>query len=792
MAFTAMVGARIRRREDPRLITGRATYTDDVKQVGTVYAAFVRSPYGHAKIRGVDLSAAKAHPAVLAAYHGEDLHHAHNLKASLPVAHKMPELKTPPHWILALDEVRFVGDPVAVVVANSPYEARDAAELVVVDYEELPAVVDPFKAMAEGAPLVHKDLGTNVCFRMPFSAGEPDAAFAAADAVITQRIVNQRVAPVPIEPRSMVANWDAGMQQLTLYSATQIPHLLRTQLAIVLGLPENHIRAIAPEVGGGFGAKLNVYAEEAVVSWIAMQLERPVKYIETRSECFQAMIHGRDQIDDLEIAAKRDGTITGLRVQITANMGAYLQLLTPVVPTLTMLMIPGCYTIQNISCEVVGVLTNTMSTDAYRGAGRPEATFFIERAMDLVAGRFGLDPAEVRRKNFIPNSSFPHTTAMGLTYDSGDYETTMDKALRLADYPALRKQQEELRAQGRYLGIGLSTYVEVCGMGPSAAMPAAGWDSATVRVEPTGSITVMTGVSPHGQGQETTFAQIVADELGVPIDQVSVVHGDTDKVQYGVGTFGSRGTAVGGAALKLAIDTIQAKCVKIAAHQWEANPDDVEYKDGKIGVKGDPSKVMTTAEAGFLAFMGDKLPPGMEPGMDATRRFEPPNFVFPFGTHVCVVEVDALTGEVKVVKYLAVDDCGRLINPMVAEGQVHGGIAQGLSQALFEEVVYDDNGQLLTGTLMDYAIPHAEQVPHYELDHTVTPTTVNPLGIKGIGEAGTIGSTPAVANAVIDALRPFGVVHIDMPLKPEKLWAAMQAGGNATTHANGHANGSTS
>jgi aerobic carbon-monoxide dehydrogenase large subunit len=776
MAFTTMVGARIRRREDPRLITGRATYTDDVKQVGTVYAAFVRSPYGHAKIRGIDLSAAKAHPAVLAAYHGEDLHHAHNLKASLPVAHKMPDLKTPPHWMLALDEVRFVGDPVAVVVASSPYAARDAAELVEVDYEELPAVVDPFKAMADGAPLVHHDLGTNVCFRMPFSAGDPDAAFAAADAVIKQRIVNQRVAPVPIEPRSMVANWDAGMQQLTLYSATQIPHLLRTQLAIVLGLPENHIRAIAPEVGGGFGAKLNVYAEEAVVSWVAMQLERPVKYIETRSECFQAMIHGRDQIDDLEIAAKKDGTITGIRVQITANMGAYLQLLTPVVPTLTMLMIPGCYAIQNISCEVVGVLTNTMSTDAYRGAGRPEATFFIERAMDLVAQRFGLDPAEVRRKNFIPSASFPHTTAMGLTYDSGDYETTMDKALRLADYAGLRKQQEELRAQGRYLGIGLSTYVEVCGMGPSAAMPAAGWDSATVRVEPTGSITVMTGVSPHGQGQETTFAQIVADELGVPIDQVSVIHGDTDKVQYGVGTFGSRGTAVGGAALKLAIDTIQAKAIKIAAHQWEANPDDVEYKNGKIQVKGDPSKQMTTAEAGFLAFMGDKLPPGMEPGMDATRRFEPPNFVFPFGTHVCVVEVDALTGEVKVVKYLAVDDCGRLINPMVAEGQVHGGIAQGLSQALFEEVVYDDNGQLLTGTLMDYAIPHAEQVPHYELDHTVTPTTVNPLGIKGIGEAGTIGSTPAVANAVIDALRPFGVVHIDMPLKPERLWAAMHAG----------------
>jgi len=774
MAFTTMVGARIRRREDPRLITGRATYVDDVRQVGTVYAAFVRSPYGRAKITSIDTAQAKSDPHVLAVYTGEDLHHAHNLKASLPVAHKMPDLKTPPHYVLALDEVRVVGEAVAIVVADSPYTARDAAEKVVVEYEQLPAVVDVEKAAA-GPPYVHESLGTNVAFTMPFSAGDPDKAFAEADVTIKQRIVNQRVAPVPIEPRSMVASYDAGMQQLTLYSATQIPHLLRTQLAIVLGLPENKIRAIAPEVGGGFGAKLNVYAEEVVVSWVAMQLERPVKYIETRSECFQAMIHGRDQIDDLEVAAKSDGTITALRLKITANMGAYHQLLTPVVPTLTMLMAHGCYKFENIQAEVVGVFTNTMSTDAYRGAGRPEATFFIERAIDMVAQRLKLDPVDVRRKNFIASSAFPHTTATGLTYDSGDYETTMDKALAIIDYAGLRKQQEELRKQGRYLGIGISTYVEVCGMGPSAAMPAAGWDSATIRVEPTGSITVLTGVSPHGQGQETTFAQIVADELGVPIDHVSVIHGDTDKVQYGVGTFGSRGTAVGGAALKLAIDTIQAKAVKIAAHQWEANPDDVEYRDGKMQVKGDPSKSMTTAEAGFLAFMGDKLPPGLEPGLDATRRFEPPNFVFPFGTHICVVEVDAQSGEVKFVKYLAVDDCGRLINPMIAEGQIHGGIAQGLSQALFEEVVYDANGQLLTGTLMDYAIPHAEQVPHYELDHTVTPTTVNPLGIKGIGEAGTIGSTPAVANAVIDALAPFGVVHIDMPLKPEKLWAAMQA-----------------
>lgn len=779
MAFTAMVGARIRRREDPRLITGRATYVDDVKQVGTTFAAFVRSPHGHAKLLRVDASRAKAHPGVLAVYTGDDLHHAHNLKSSLPVAHKIPDLKTPPHYVLAIDEVRFVGEPVAVIVADSAYTARDATELIDVEYAPLPVVIDAEKAAA-GGPFVHESLGTNVAFTFPFSAGDPDAAFASADVTVKQRIVNQRVAPVPIEPRSMFASYDAGMQQLTMYSATQIPHLLRTQLAVVLGLPENKIRVIAPEVGGGFGAKLNVYAEEAVIGWVAMQLERPVKYIETRSESFQAMIHGRDQIDDIEVAALRDGTITALRVMIYANLGAYHQLLTPVIPVLTLLMANGCYRFTNLAVTVIGAFTNTMSTDAYRGAGRPEATFFVERALDLVALKLGMDPAEVRRKNFIPSSAFPHTTATGLTYDSGDYETTMDKALAAADYAGLRKRQAELRKQGRYLGIGLSTYVEVCGMGPSAAMPAAGWDSATVRVEPTGSITVLTGVSPHGQGEETTFAQIVADELGVPIDHVSVIHGDTDKVQYGVGTFGSRGTAVGGSALKLAIETIQAKAIKIAAHQWEANPDDVEYRNGKMQVKGDPSKSMSTAEAGFLAFMGDKLPPGLEPGLDATRRFEPPNFVFPFGTHICVVEVDAQTGQVSVEKYFAVDDCGRLINPMIAEGQVHGGIAQGLSQALFEEVIYDENGQLLTGTLMDYAIPHAEQVPHYELDHTVTPTTVNPLGIKGIGEAGTIGSTPAVANAVIDALAPFGVVHIDMPLKPEKLWAAMHASNGST------------
>lgn len=774
MAFTALVGARIRRREDPRLITGQASYVDDFKTLGTLYATFVRSPYGHAKIRSIDLAAAKSHPGVFGAYAGSDLNAA-GVKG-LPCAHKMAELLVPAHPPLAIGEVRYVGEPVAVVIANDPYVARDAAELVKIAYDELPVVVDPLKAL-EGKPFVHEEFGTNVAFRLPIASGDVEGAFKSADAIIKQRFINQRLAPVPVEPRGVLAQWNRGDEQLTVTTSTQIPHLLRTQLAVALGLPENHIRVIAPEVGGGFGAKLNVYGEEVTCGWLAMRLGRPIKFVETRSECFQSMIHGRDQIDDVEVAIQNDGTIVGMKLRVVANLGAYFQLLTPVIPTLTLLMAPGCYKIANIATECIGVFTNTMATDAYRGAGRPEATYLVERTLDLVARKLDLDPVEVRRKNFIAANAFPYTTAMGLTYDSGRYETTMDYALRAADYAGLRKMQAAARREGRFIGIGLSTYVEVCGMGPSAAMPAAGWDSATVRVEPTGSVTVLTGISPHGQGEETTFAQIVADELGVPIEMITVVHGDTDKVQYGVGTFGSRGTAVGGAALKMALDVIKAKAIAIAAHQWEANPADVEYRDGKITIKGDPSKSMTTAEAGFLAFMGDKLPPGLEPGLDATKRFEPPNFVYPFGTHICVVEVDPQTGQTKILRYFAVDDCGRVINPMIVGGQIHGGIAQGVAQALFEEVVYDEAGQLLTGTLMDYAVPRAEHLVNFELDHTVTPTDVNPLGVKGVGEAGTIASTPAVVNAVLDALQPLGVLHVDMPLKPEKIWNAIKNAG---------------
>jgi carbon-monoxide dehydrogenase large subunit len=776
MAFTTMVGAKIKRREDPRLITGRAQYVEDIQLVGTLYAAFVRSPYAHAKISNVDVSAAKAKPGVFGAYSGADLVDA-KFDVSVPTAAELPGLVKPAHPPLALGEVRFVGELVAVVVANDPYAARDAAEAVSVQYDELPAVVDLDKAAA-GGPFAHSGLETNIAYEMPIKVGDVDGAFAKADVIVKERIVNQRVVPCPMEPRTMLAEWQPGPQQLTLWSSTQIPHLLRTNIAMLLGLPEIKVRVIAPEVGGGFGAKLNLYPEELLVSWLSMQFGKPIKYIETRSECFQAMTHGRDQIQYVEAAATKDGMLLGLRMKILSNLGAYHQLLTPAIATFTPLMAQGCYKMEGLECQLLGVFTNTMSTDAYRGAGRPEATFLIERMIDLVAIKLGIDPAEIRRKNFIGGAEFPFATLTGLTYDSGEYAASLDKALELADYKGLRAKQAELRKQGRYMGIGLSTYVEVCGMGPSAAMPAPGWDSATIRVEPTGSVTVMTGVSPHGQGQETTFAQIVADRLGVPIDAINIIHGDTDKVQYGVGTFGSRGTAVGGAALSLAIDSIQAKAIKIAAHQWEANPDDVEYKDGKIQVKGDPSKSLSTAEVGFMAFRGINLPADVEPGLDATRRFEPPNFVYPFGAHVCVVEVDPETGEVTILKYVAVDDCGPIINPLIVEGQVHGGLAQGISQALFEEAVYDENGQLTSGTFMDYAIPHAEQLIEFTTGHTETTTPVNPLGIKGVGEAGTIGSTPCVVNAVMDALAPFGVTHLDMPLRPEKLYNAMHAHSN--------------
>lgn len=770
MAFTSMMGARVTRREDPRLITGRSTYVDDLTLPRMTYAAFVRSPHAHARIGRIETRAAKANPGVFAVLSADDLEGV----GDIPTAPQIEGMKVPKHPPLARERVAHVGEPVAVVIANSASAARDAAELVEVDYQELPPVVDLEKA-CKGAPYVHDELGTNVAFTMTVAGGDVESAFKAAHVTVDERLLNQRLAPVSIEPRGVLAQWERGPQQLTLWSSTQIPHLLRTQLAVVLGIPEHRIRTIAPEVGGGFGSKLNVYAEEVVCAFAARALGMPVKYVETRSESFMTTVHGRDQIDFIEVAADKDGKITGLKVEILANLGAYHQLLTPAIPTLTVLMAPGAYDIRNVAVKLEGIFTTEVPTDAYRGAGRPEATYLIERAVDLIAGRLRMDPAEVRRRNLVRREQFPYTTAVGLTYDSGDYHAAFEKALLLSGYDQMRERQEQARQEGKIVGIGLSSYVEVCGMGPSAALPAPGWGSATVRVEPTGRVTVMTGASPHGQGEETTFAQIVADRLGVPIDDVLVLHGDSSIVQYGIGTFGSRSTAVDGTALYRALDTIREKALKIAAHMMEANITDLEFREGTINVKGNPEKAMSIGQVAFAAFRGVNLPAGMEPGLEATRRFEPANFVYPFGTHVCMLEIERATGEVKIVKYVAVDDCGNVINPMIVEGQIHGGITQGIAQALYEEVVYDENGQLASGSLLQYAVPHASQVPRYELDRTVTPTDVNPMGIKGIGEAGTIGSTPAVVNAVVDALAPMDVVHLDMPCKPERIWRAINA-----------------
>ena len=769
------IGARVRRKEDPRLITGRATYTDDIKLPGMLHLALVRSPHGHARITEIDLSEAEGMEGVVAVVTGADLEGA---VAGLPVAHTLEELKQPPHRALTIDKVRYVGDAVVAVVADDPARARDAADRVRIEYETLSAVVDLEQATSESAPLVHEEEGSNVAYEFPFAAGDVDAALAEAEVVIRQRIWNQRQVPVAIEPRSVVARYDRGLRKLTLWSTTQIPHLLRTQLAVGLGLPEHSVRVIAPEVGGGFGSKLNVYAEEFLVAHLARTLDRPVKWTATRTEDFQATTHGRDQLADVEVAADDEGRLLGMRVRLVQDLGAYHQLLTPVVPTLTILMLPGCYRLPSLEVHLSGVFTNKTPTDAYRGAGRPEATYLIERVMDLVAAATGLDPAEVRRRNFLPASEFPATTATELVYDSGDYEATLDRLLEIADYDGLRREQEEKRVRGEVMGIGLATYVEICGIGPSAALPAGGWEACTVEVRRTGAVVVKTGISPHGQGEETTFAQIVADRLGVPLEAVEVVHGDTDYVPEGIGTFGSRGLAVGGAALSLALDTIRAKARKFAAHLLEAHEDDVEYEGDRLSIRGAPDRFVTLADVVGAAYLATDLPEGVEPGLTATHFFEPPNFTFPFGAHLCVVDIDPDTGEPTIRRYIAVDDCGNVINPMIVEGQLHGGITQGIAQALFEEAVYDSGGQLVGGSLMDYALPKAGRLPRYELHQTTTPTPVNPLGAKGIGEAGTIAASPCVINAIVDALSPFGVHHLDMPARPEKIWRALRAGGS--------------
>jgi carbon-monoxide dehydrogenase large subunit len=723
----------------------------------------VRSPHGAAKIKRIDTKAASAMPGVAAIFTGEDIK---NLGA-VPCAASLPGLRVPHHHLLAQDRVYFCGHPVAVVVATDRYLARDAADAVEVDYEPLPAVTDPEKAIAPGAPPVHPDWPDNVAFNFHQEGGDIAQAFRDADVVVKQRITSQRLIPTAMETRGVVAEWRAGEKSLTLHSSTQIPHLLRTLVAGILGMPENLLRVITPEVGGGFGSKLNVYAEEALMAFIARQINHPVKWVESRRENFTSTIHGRGHVDYFELAAKRDGTMLGLKLKLIQDLGAYHQLLTPAIPTLSVLMMPGLYRFKNISADIVGAFTNCVPTDAYRGAGRPEATHGIERMVDLLALELKMDPAELRLKNFVHSDEFPFPTATGLFYDSGDYEKPLRKALAQVDYTALRQEQEAARKAGKLMGIGISTYGEICALGPSIALPAGGWESATVKIEPTGKVTVLTGASPHGQGEETTFAQIVADELGVEMDDVLVVHGDTSVVQYGIGTFGSRGTAVGGTALYYALQTLKEKLKKFGAMMLKT--DNVTLVGGSC-VDEASGKTVSFAQMAVAAYHAKKLPPNTEPGLVATHFWEPPNFTFPFGAHIVVTDVDRDTGEVKIRRYVCVDDIGKIINPLIVDGQVHGGVAQGLGQALYEHAVYDDTGQLVTGELTDYALPKASSMPWIESSHTETPSPVNPLGVKGVGEAGTIGCSPAVVNSVVDALSPLGVKHIDMPLTPEKIW----------------------
>lgn len=785
--MATLIGSAVSRREDPRLITGNATYTDDIQLPGMLYAAVLRSPWAHARVGNIDVARARELPGVVAVYTGKEVAARTN---PVPCAWMVPncDLKVPPHPLLAVDTVRHVGDGVALVVAESREAARDALDLIEVEYEPLAAVVDPEKATKPGAPQLHAGIDSNIAFTWTVAGGDADAAFAAAPVAVDLRIVQQRLQPSAMEMRAAVANFNPGSGQLTLWSTSQNPHIARFLCSIMLKMPEHRIRVISPEVGGAFGSKIPVYADEALAGFASMDLQRPVKWTEDRSENYKVTTHGRDHVEYVEMCGTKDGTITGLRTRVFAGFGAYASTAAPGVPTILHgLMYSGPYTIPNIKGVIRGVYTTTAPVDAYRGAGRPEATFLLERLIDLFSRKIGMDPVDVRRKNLIPKDSFPHTVATGLVYDSGNYQGALDKALGMLDYAKFRAEQTAARKQGRYIGVGVTTYCEICGLGPSAVAGAVGfggglYESAIVRVFPTGVVRVYIGAKPHGQGEETTFAQVVADEFGIPIENIEIVHGDTDSTPQGWGTYGSRTTAVSGSAVKLAAQRVKAKAKTIAAHLLGAQEADVEWQDGKFVVRGSPERATAFGDVALMANVGWNLPAGTEPGLEATASFDPPNFVFPFGTHICTVEVDIETGVVKILRYIAVDDCGPQINPMIVQGQIHGGVIQGIGEALQEMAVYDDDGQLLTGTMMDYAVPRAAQMPRIETAHTVTPTTVNPLGVKGVGEAGTIASAPTVVSAVCDALAPLGVSHIDKPLTPARVWAAIrvaQQGGAA-------------
>lgn len=777
--MATLFGSGIKRREDPRLITGSATYTDDIKLPGLCYAMFARSPYAHARLTAVRVDAARQAPGVIAVFTGQDVK---DRLTPVPCAWNVPgcDLKIPPHPLLAHDRVRYVGDAIAMVVAETRAQARDAIDLIDADYEPLGATADPEKAAQPGAVRLHEEVPGNIAFTWTVAGGDAEAAFSSAEVSVSQRIVQQRLLPTAMEARAAVASYNRGSGQLTLWVTSQNPHIHRFLCSVMLKLPEHRVRIIAPEVGGGFGSKIPAYPDEALCAFAAMELGRPVKWAEDRSENYKVTIHGRDHIEYVEMCGTRDGRITGLRTRVYAGLGAYASTAAPGIPTILHgLVYSGAYTIPNIHGVIQGVYTNGTPVDAYRGAGRPEAAYLVERLVDIYARKIGLDPFEIRRKNFIPADKFPYTVATGLIYDSGNYQAALDKAEGMLDLKAFRLEQARARKEGRYLGVGVVSYIEICGLGPSQVAGAVGfggglYDSAIVRVYPTGTVRVYIGASPHGQGEETTFAQIVADEFGYPVENVEIVHGDTDNTPQGWGTYGSRTTAVCGSAVKNAALKVKEKARLLAAHLLEANAADLEWKEGRFQVKGSPDKGKGFAELALMANVAWNMPPGMEPGLEATAFFDPTNFVYPFGSHICTVEVDVDTGEVKILRYIAVDDCGPPINPMIVDGQIHGGVVQGLGEALQEIAVYDDEAQLLTGTMMDYAVPRASQMPHLEVAHTVTPSPVNPLGVKGCGEAGTIASAACVVNAVTDALAPFGIVHIDKPLTPARVWAAIQ------------------
>ena len=776
------IGKRRTRKEDQHLITGRSTFVDNMTLPGMAHLAILRSPLAHATITSIDASPARERPGVIAAFTGQDFAGSQgNLPCAWPVT---PDMVNPGYPSLAVTQVNFAGEAVAVVAARTRAQAQDALEAIEVDYDPLPPVIDLEAALAAGAPLVHPDTTSNRCYTWSFESGAAgtggaiEDALAAAEVTVSRRFIQQRLSPSFMEPRSTVVQPDGD--GITIWSATQIPHILRTLLALTLGIPEHKVRAIAPDVGGGFGGKIRVTPEEVICVLVARKLDRPVKYTESRSETLVAAHHGRAQIQDVTVTARRDGTVTGLDVHLRADLGAYLSTIGPGIPLLGAFMYPGIYKFPAYRFVCDGVFTTKVCTDAYRGAGRPEATFAVERIMTELANELGMDQIELRRRNWIRHEEFPFTTVAGLNYDTGNYEAATDRAVELMGWEELKREQQARRGAGNLvqLGLGVSTYTEMCGIAPSRVLGSlnfgsGGWEHASVRVLPTGKVQVVTGISPHGQGHETGFSQIVADRLGIAFEDVEIIHGDTLTSPKGLDTYGSRSLVVGGIAVVKALDKVIEKARRIAAHLLEASQDDLDFAAGSFRVKGSSGSSVSMTDIAFAAFTAHNLPDGMEPSLDSDATFDPVNFSFPHGTHLCAVEVDTETGFVTIPKYVCVDDCGTPVNPLLIEGQVHGGVAEAIGQALHEEAVYDDAGNLATGTFVDYTPPSAADLPSFITDLTVTPSTDNPLGVKGVGEAGTIGATPAVINAITDALRPFGVNDIQMPATPERVWRAV-------------------